>query len=411
MESRKAQKQRSIARFNWFAMKMYLKNKVVQKERQELTEKILSKLDILANPASKKIMEKTAFNPSVRILKQMTLENLFPLKNFRKQRNKCQTLEQVGNHSAFRVLSSMADFMPAVQEIAMNVTPSPAPLQQLRIVRYKKSKLDSKVERAAKSAAERCFCEMEAPNLFLQVDALISLSADKRCHTRRNDKGFILDQIALTAVGHQNVFYGLNRLNSAKRMIRPLLRMAYPSKDPSLPFSPTREVTMSGSDGEDDEMIISRDAFAPRDSYGHKLYEFDLSLLEGTIRRENHIIEMRIGSFGVQSQDQKEASHDVKERKIKEETIEESCCFVDDFIKEGLIDFACDIVGLNDAIDDAVKIQSYNAKHSLALAVSLNTFNNVNALAPFLWGAANAKMHKLKGRSQNKKDDKLNTVA
>ena len=196
------------------------------------------------------------------------------------------------------------------------------------------------------------------------------------CHDHCNEDNFVIDQIALTAVGHPDLFYGLNRMNTAKHMLRPLLRMAYPTMDESLPFNATREATMSGSDGEDDDLLISKDAFSPRDNEGHKLFVFDLSLLEGTLQDEGIRLGIRISEIEAEKRKEKRTERAIKEKSIKQESVEDSCYFVDEFLKEGLMDFACDLVGLNDAVDDAVSFQSSLAKQNLALAVSLTTFND-----------------------------------
>ena len=396
MESTKARKQRSLARYNWFAMKMFLINRIVERERERYIEKRLAKLDEFAQPASLKIMEKTTFNLSVRILKGISADSFLPLKAFRRTRHPIDTLDKIAEHSAFSVLSKI-DPLPAIKNLATLITPTPAPLRRLKLVRYKPERLMNKADSIAESAAEHCIELLQFPDLSEQIRPLFTLSSQKRSLQHADNEDFVLNQIAASAVGAPDFKSGFQFIRSPRNVLRSLMRYAYPSNDSSIPFSVTRGVTLSDSD---DENLISRDAFLARDEYGHKLYYFDLSHLFGIIDNEQKAIEDRIINLEKENEEVARSLKRAERKKLKHESVEESCYFVDDFLKQGLLEFSAELCGLDLAVHDAVKFQSDFAKQNLALSVSLATFKNVNTLSPFLWGAANIKMHKFEGRGR-----------
>ena len=405
MDTGKAKKQRSLARFNWFSMKIFLKNKIIESGRQELTDERWARLDVLAGPTSHKIMEKTTFKLSVRMLKGITSDSFAPLRAFRRPRHICESYEKIAEHSAFRVLSKI-DIFPAIQLLSKSIKPTPAPLRRLRMVKYKPERLTNKADSVAESAALHAMDYMQIPDLFEQIQPLAAFSCQRRVFEHGDNEDFVLNQIAASAISVPNLTTSLEMIRAPKRVLRPLLRIAYPSKDPSAPFSATRGATLSGSDDED---IISRDAFLARDEYGHKLYNFDLSHLFGIIETEEKNIEERMKFLEKDKEEVERTLRRAERKKLRHETVEESCYFVDEFLKEGLLDFTCDICGLKDSIQDAVKFQTSFAKQNLALSVSLTTFKNANIISPYLWGAANVKMHKLEGRHKRNDDGKYNT--
>ena len=217
------------------------------------------------------------------MLKGITSDSFSPLRAFRRPRHICESYEQKAEHCSFRVLSKI-DILPAIQLLSKSISPTPAPLRRLRMVKYKPERLLSKADSVAESAAWHAMDYMQIPDLFDQIHPLASYSAQKRIFNHGDNEDFVLNQIAASAISVPNLTTSLEMIRAPKRVLRPLMRMAYPSKDPSSAFSATRGATLSGSDDED---IISRDAFLARDEYGHKLYNFDLSHIFGIIENKS----------------------------------------------------------------------------------------------------------------------------
>lgn len=399
---RKARKQKSLARYHWFTMKMYLKNKEVEKGRENLTESIYKKLDEFAGPSSLKVMEKTQFNVSVRVLKSISSHAFDPFRNFVRNNDIPETFEQIASHSAFRVLGNIK-ITPAIDVLAQQASENIRPIYISHKPKIKHRKLEDKVNNIIAPVINHMQLQVPLPDLDAQAEPLINLSSTRRTMNHAEDEEFAIAQIAANAVGGDSFLdKSFNHIFAAKQSMRPLLRIAYPTRDTDSKHNPARTVTITGEYLTQAESLVSR-SMQPIDDLGFPLYVFDLSVLKKRLGIDTDNVYKRINELSkleLEEENARQRQAIIRSRgaPLGQEDISESLDFIDFELHDGLRNFTTEILGLNDAVEGAVNFTKDLSSKTLKQSVTSTVFSQINILTPFLFGAANIKLHNIDER-------------
>lgn len=409
LSERKARKQRALARNNWFLMKMFLKGRVVTNGRITLTDNIKAKLDVFADVSADKILQSISLRPSIATIKTMSAQTLKPVVSLHGFRP-CLSLEQIAENAAFK-FAYKYKFARTTKTIAKEIAPDPSPFGILRFVRHKPGRLNSRADRIAKEVFEKISVPIQIPDFNENTRPVAKFSQDNYIVNHEADEEFIIGNTALQAVMGLPIFAETPIVSRAARNVfRGLFRMAYPPHDRATPLRTCRDVTMADDDDFFDRVEYPEtvDTFAPIDQNGFKMYEFDLSEIFGEQEREEkHIVNeivpkalafekaLHPGKFWDGLQPPVAAIADDIAHDIEQHISQESVDFVACDVHDGLLDFVRERVGLNAAAKKAVSFQMATTKSTLTSAVGIMTFSAIGNLTPFLFGAANIKMHKL----------------
>lgn len=379
-------------------MKMFLKNKEVQKGREDLTDSIHQKLDEFAGPSAHKVMEKTQFNLSVRAIKSITSKSFDPFRNLIKHNDIPETEDQIATHSAFRVLSNIS-ILPSLDFLANQVTEKINPIYISHKPKVKHRKNEDKVNSVLGSVINHMQLHIPLPDFDAELEPLFTHPSGKRTFSRMEDEEFALKQIAANAVGADSfLLKPFKSISAPKQSLRPLLRVAYPSRDTTSKFNPIRNATFTGEYYTTIEPLVSR-SMQPVDEEGFPLYNFDLSVLKKRLGIDTENIYKRFSDLAYQQEEIKQREL-IKERgpALGEGDVIESLGFIDEAINDGLREFSKEVVGLNDAIEASSAFTSDLSSKILRQSVTGSVFSQLNILTPFLFGAANIKMHNIDER-------------
>ena len=398
--AKNARKKKRIFRQKWYEFYIELRRQRLSSYERKLNQTRSQKIEQICENASNFVLANLTLDPIVEKAATKTKDFFMPLKNVEAQAFRIPDCFELVD-SLSRVFAYHMDFTDDTQKVAESAAKKAEDIHNFELIRRETTDLEDVDPNIPMKAAEHMDIVCAPTSVKEEVKGILNFSQDMLLFTEVSSMDAIADVAANIAISKFGLEKGCAQSfeSTVLPQMRPFLRLAFPRWDNDV------ELTIDRGDTLDPDSITTFFNEKPQETKKNPLYLEDAQEMLGDT--EDLINEFSNAILPLQVNDSIYSAIGIEElldsfpeepavlvANDPNQDVSHSLSFIDEELRNGLVGFCGDHMGIDEAIDKISNAQLSLFQQNIAKRVSLLTFGNIATLTPYLRGAAETKRHK-----------------